>query len=274
MQTTSNDNISILVNSCDKYSDVWDIFFYLFFKYWEDCPWPIYLGSNFKQYQHPRVININVGKDISWADSTKKMLEKIPSGNILFFLDDFFIFWKVDTKKVKDIYETFIKLDANYLRLRNKPLSNVVVSQFPDIVELPKNMNYRLSLDIAFWKKNIFLELLKEGENPWQMEIEGSKRSAKYDKFYATKDWVIERRNGLEAGKWLRYNLELLKKEGLNIPEGHPVMTKYEDLIRKYKLIWYKSFLYKVFYSYIITKLRSIKYTILKNENINNNSGI
>ena len=98
-------NVGVLINSCDKYSDVWEIFFPLFFKYWPNCPWEVYLGSNTKSYYHPKLKSILIGEDISWADSTSKMLEQIPHEHILFLLDDFFIFKYVDNAKVLRLYE-------------------------------------------------------------------------------------------------------------------------------------------------------------------------
>lgn len=236
-------NISILINSCDKYSDVWEIFFPLFFKYWPDCPWQVYLGSNEKAYNHPRVKTICVGKDKSWAESAYLMLEGIPTDNILFFLDDFFIFWKVNTIEVLHYYDSFLKLDANCLRLRNSPVINNIVDGYEDIVEREKGEFNRVALDVAFWKKSTFMALLKPGESPWEMEKEGSKRSNSYDRFYTSKKWIIERRNGLEAGKWMRYNLELIKREGLIIPQGHKIRSKPEEFISKINsILWSMSF--------------------------------
>ena len=253
------EDVSILINSCDKYADVWDIFFPLFFKYWPDCPWKIYLGSNEKVYNDNRVTTICVGKDKSWADSAHIMLSKIPTENILFFLDDFFIFWKVDTKKVNHYYSEFIKIEANYMRLRNSPFSNNEVAGYPDLVKREKGEFYRTALDIAFWKKEVFLDLLKTGENPWQMEIEGSKRSDKYDGFYTTKEWVIERRNGLEGGKWMRYNLDLIKSEGLVIPKGHKIRSIYDEFIIKiHSFLWNLSF-YKLLRKYKTIFVRKYK---------------
>lgn len=225
-------DVSILVNSCDKYSDVWPVFFTLFFKYWPDCPWKIYLGSNEKIFDDPRVITIRVGKDRSWSESAYKMLDNIPTTNILFFLEDFLIFKKVDTKKVLHFYDSFVSLKANCMRLRNSPVIDNAVIGFNDLVERPKGEKNRVALDIAFWKKEIFMGLLKFGETPWQMETEGSIRSIKHEAFYTSKEWIIERRNGLEGGKWLRYNLDLLNQEGILIPPGHEIMTTKEELVR------------------------------------------
>jgi len=240
------EDISILINSCDKYSDVWEVFFPLFFRYWPDCPWQIYLGSNSKTYNHPRVINISVGDDLSWADSAKKMVESIPTENFLFFLDDFFIFWKVNTDIVGHFYDIFKEIDANCLRLRNSPEIDNIVPGYLEIVERPRGEFNRVALDIAFWKKSIFLLLLKPGESPWQMENEGSKRSIVFDKFYTSKEWIIERRNGLEAGKWLRYNLDLLKREEIAIPSGHPVLSRKQDFFWNIRRTLYKFWIYRL----------------------------
>lgn len=241
------ENISVLVNSCDKYSDVWEIFFPLFFRYWPDCPWQIYLGSNEKVYNDPRVKTICVGKDRSWAESAYKMLEKIPTDNILFFLDDFFIFWKVNTDEVLKYYDVFLKLNANCLRLRNSPEIYNKVNGYEEIVEREKGEFNRVALDIAFWQKKTFMDLLKFGESPWQMENEGSKRSNQYTGFYTSKKWVIERRNGLEAGKWMRYNLDLIKKEGLIIPPGHKIRSGPEECFSKFNsFLWSLTFYKKI----------------------------
>jgi hypothetical protein len=45
-KNNSSDNLAVIVVSCDLYSDVWKPFFTLFFKYWNDCPFPVYLTSN------------------------------------------------------------------------------------------------------------------------------------------------------------------------------------------------------------------------------------
>ena len=42
--------LAILVNSCDKYEDAWDPFFKLLKIQWPDCPYRIYLNTEFKNY--------------------------------------------------------------------------------------------------------------------------------------------------------------------------------------------------------------------------------
>ena len=70
-------DIDIAVISCDNYSDVWPHFFDNLFKNWEDCPLDIYLISNKKKYNNKKIININVGEDVSWSDNLRKGLKSL-----------------------------------------------------------------------------------------------------------------------------------------------------------------------------------------------------
>ena len=42
------EDLTILDVSCDRYADFWEIFFKLFDRYWLDCPYKVYFGTNFK----------------------------------------------------------------------------------------------------------------------------------------------------------------------------------------------------------------------------------
>ena len=45
-----SNEITVLVNSCDEYSEIWDVFFTLFKKYWPQCEYPIVLNTESKSY--------------------------------------------------------------------------------------------------------------------------------------------------------------------------------------------------------------------------------
>lgn len=236
MTTNNSNNIAVLVNSCDKYSDIWPVFFHLFFKYWPDCPYPIYLGSNNKTYDDPRVINLCVGPDKNWADTTREMLKMLPENNILWFLDDFFLYNKVSTSEVNDFYNRFLTLNANYLRLQRDGGSEQlkrIIDEY--LVEILPGDEYRTSLGNAFWNRITMLNLLKSGESPWEMEFNGSQRSDIFNGFYASRKDVFQRINGLERGKWLREHLTFYTNEGIIIPVGHSIMSHREHFYKKTK---------------------------------------
>lgn len=236
MSRATRDRLAVLVNSCDKYSDVWPVFFQLFFKYWPDCPYPVYLGTNEKTYDDLRVTSLCVGPDKSWAESTRAMVSMVPETSILWFLDDYLIWEKVATAEVESLYGRFIDLGANYLRFSpdggTEKMKPVIDEQ---LLELLPGAGYRASLDNAIWKCDMLLTLLKDGETPWEMESLGSERSNLYGGFYATRTKVFHRTNGLERGKWLRYNLPYFAREGMTIPPGRPILSEKRERFKTLK---------------------------------------
>ena len=49
-------NLTIIVNTCDDYSDVLSIFFKSFEKWWPDCPYPIVITKNIFMILIDRII--------------------------------------------------------------------------------------------------------------------------------------------------------------------------------------------------------------------------
>lgn len=239
--STITQDVSVLINSCDKYADVWSVFFPLFWKYWPDCPYPVYLGANTRTWPDERVRVIQAGPDASWAETTLKMVAGVPTPYILWFLDDFLIWKHVDTPTVQSLFVEMKQLNADYLRLRPLPRPDWPVPGHPGIGQIRPGASYRCALEIAFWRREVLMDLLVPGETPWDMEKAGSRRSYERPGFYATRYPVFKRTNGLERGKWIRDNLPRLKREGIRIPPGHVVMTPVE-----YIFYWLRAKIFRV----------------------------
>ena len=193
--------IDILVISCDSYYDVWPYFFDGLFKNWIDCPLDIYLVSNKKRYGFNNVINLNIGKDISWSNNLKKALKKIKNEFVLLMIDDLIIKNKISNNFFMEISDWISMNDPNYLRLHvsNRPL------YYDSLVgELPKKTPYKLSTMPSIWKTSFLLKILKDGESAWDFELKGSKRAYKYDKFFSLYENFISYNNSIIKGKWQR----------------------------------------------------------------------
>lgn len=83
-------DISVLIVSCDKYSDLWKPFFTLFWRYWPNSSFKVYLGSNYLVYKDSRVKTIAIGEDKSWSQGLLDMVSRIDTPFIILMLEDFF----------------------------------------------------------------------------------------------------------------------------------------------------------------------------------------
>jgi len=113
--------IPILVVSCDKYSDLWDPFFQIFHHRWPDCPFPIFLGSNHLTRNNPQITTLAIGDDRGWADSVRRMIDRLPGEYAILLLEDFLFTAPVDTGRVKRLVEVARQEQLGCLRLSPCP---------------------------------------------------------------------------------------------------------------------------------------------------------
>ena len=162
--------VAILVCSCDKYHDLWPAFFTLFRKYWPDCPWPVYLLSNHLGHPEHGVKNLLVGEDKDWTTNMITALDRIPESTVLIFMEDYFLTAPVDTSTTVALVETMATKRWGYLRLFATPGAESTtesISGLP-VGPLAPGVPYRVSLQLAFWTKDVLSALLLPGESAWR----------------------------------------------------------------------------------------------------------
>jgi hypothetical protein len=243
-------NCAVLVLSCDKYSDVWQPFFSLFFKYWSDCPYPVYLGTNKKIFPDKRVIQVFSNRNTTWSEELEIILKQIPCENILIILEDYFIYQKINSEKVDFFLKVMQEKDAAFIRLGafpkkyNSLYPYTKLPDYPEVGVVEKGSMYRISLQTGIWNKNVLLQFLGHDETPWQFETEASKRSNSVSKPFLCvvedekKNYVhgpiIYFCSALKRGRWIREALKLCEKEKIQVrPYERPVETKWEEIKRK-----------------------------------------
>lgn len=228
----SENNLSILIVSCDKYADLWSPFFSFFEKYWPDCPFPVYLGSNHKVLDHPRVKMLLSGDDPSWAESARRIVDRIHTPYFLMLLEDFFLTRKVDTDLICYLAKSLEELNGAYMRLRPRTPPDIRLENYPLFGEIKRNAPYRVALQAALWRKDVFLDLLHDGETAWDMEISGSKRSNDLEMgFYSTWGDALEYYPTVTFGKWIRNTPSFCRQHGIECDLAYrPVMTLREHL--------------------------------------------
>ncbi|MGA2819242.1 MAG: hypothetical protein ABSF61_01080 [Anaerolineales bacterium] len=173
----NNGATAVLVVSCDRYGDIWEPFFSLFSRYWPDCPYPLYLGANFKTFPSERVQPILVGPDRDWSTNLLRMLEELFHSDLLLLQEDFLLSAVVDTPRVQELVSYAKRKGAGCLRLMPIPGPDEPCRDQEDVGKIRKGSAYRVSLQAAWWHKPVLQALLREGETPWQFEVRGSLRS-------------------------------------------------------------------------------------------------
>ena len=213
---------TILVNSCDAYSDCWEPFFRLFTTYWPDCQAPIVLNTDYLDYSYPG-INVRSSRagammdrpDLSWSERTAFALENIRTPVVLYLQEDYFFNGPVREEWVQLFTQRIQESDIVCIRLMEVDISGPwKKSDDPTLWEIPKHSKYRHNLQAALWKTEVLRSYLRKHETAWEFEELGSVRARRHsdrimcvnrDMFMDPADQIVPYvPTGIVKGKWVR----------------------------------------------------------------------
>ncbi len=222
---------AVLVPSWDGYADLWSPFFQLFWKYWPDCPFPVYLGAEEKSFPHPRVTMIRAEPGLNWAARVRRQVEALDHEYVMLVLEDFFWRAPTPTGQIVQCLEGLHTLGGEMMRLTNRPPPDSPVRGYPLFGEIAVGAPYRVSTQVTIWRRESLLDLLRDDESIWDFELKGSRRSdARPTGFYCT--WRQLAPYGyhvVERGKWFRHEALRLSRHGVQCDfEARPIMSRSE----------------------------------------------
>jgi len=242
---------SILIPSCDRYSDVWPTLLSSIRKFSIGQLPKIYLQTNENRPEFEGVNTLDIGPDVSWSDNVLMALESIEEEYVLLWIDDLILMAEIDWSDIFREIRWFTEEKGNYLRLNPTPAGQNPKEAFSSVS--PSDY-YRTSTVFSIWKKSALQELLVPGENPWQLEIMGSRRSAHYEQWYASSNYLIPYVNLIIKGKVHPSRLREIQTAGLEFESCREVMTSWE--YHKFRLTEIRS---RIF-SFLPPRIRKYRY--------------
>ena len=219
--------VAVLVVSCDKYCALWEPFFTFLDRYWPDCPYPVFLLTNHKQWSHRGVTTLRVGPDVAWSNSLRLAVERMDVPYVLTIQDDFLLEARVSTPAIVRAVNELQERGGAYLRLvpTSVPWWRWMRTPGPVLCISRPHAPYRISNQASVWDSRALLRLLRPGESPWEMEVHGSERSSEDMGTYFSATSPLLRYHGHGAvirGKWSRRAARRCRKAGVWGP-GRPV---------------------------------------------------
>ena len=178
-------SVAVVVNSCDAYSDLWDLFFLCLSDYWPGCNYLIVLNTESKNYLLPASMSFDVAvhnhklkeKDL-WGARLIATLKDITADFVIMLYDDFLLNAPVNKKRIKasvDLISSNPEIDVVYLT----KLLGVKKSPARDdgLAMVEPKADYRLNSAPAIWRKEALMKYTGVKDNPWAWEYFGSYRT-------------------------------------------------------------------------------------------------
>lgn len=172
----------IFLSSADSYSDIWDLFFTMFKKYWPEYDGIIYLNTQEKEIKVDglKIVCTKLGNLGSFGKEMRKCLDLIKSDYVMLMLIDFIFMDKVNDEKIKEYFEYFKNNNLDTLNFQYYPSKNQIQLGNSDFIQVePPAPHVFFNYQIAFWKKTVLYEMVLPHENPWTSEWFGTQRAEK-----------------------------------------------------------------------------------------------
>lgn len=226
----------IIINTCDAYNDVWELFFKAFDEYWPRCEYPIILNTEkIKNLPHG-IANKNItihnfkkgDKQDKWGLRLKQTIESTDSKFITLLYDDFILEKPIRRDQIKKCINWLSKnSEIAVFYLTHIPINkNIDVSKFKGFELMPKRGDFKLNSAPSVWRREKLLKYLYDDDNPWAWEFFGSFRTYKnQDLFYCLKKnnksiytYNDSMGGAIYRGKWVgEIVLPLLEKYNINL---------------------------------------------------------
>jgi hypothetical protein len=232
--TGSAPSVGVLICSSDSRADVLERVLPSLFKYWPDCPYPIYVGRNTHYGLGPNVTTL-VARRSDWRMECYEHATQIAESHLIVILDDFLLQRPVDQHRLSKLVSEAVDLDLAYLRLQ--PLGRSILDRLvhlagtrfmADIQAISEGRPFYSGLQIAIWNKAHFLTLLKLQGSIWDFEHH---RKLGVPHYAITGCPPISYSHLVERGRWLPYAQLLLSQAGLPADLGvRPIWPKWINL--------------------------------------------
>jgi hypothetical protein len=195
----------------------------VFWQRWPDCPFPVFLGTNYGAYDSSRVTTLAVGPDVDWASNVRLMLDRLDATHVILFLEDFLLQERVNTVLVEHLVALAQKHDVGCLRLAaGLPLALPPgPPPRPCLQELgviERGEAYRVSAQVAVWRVDTLRRLLVPGFSAWDFEAVGTPLSEDMpEEFWASRTPAIVYDQCVEKGRWKPSGLEICRAAGVEV---------------------------------------------------------
>lgn len=181
-------DLSIIIHTTDKYSWVWEPWYYYFSKCWNwEIPAKVYFCNELinVEFENLPIEQLKSGSG-EWSNRLKIILQKIPTRYVFYMQEDFWPSARLEKTFIRSILDVMERHQIMRFGLyqKTKQINTIRSSTLINnkAVEIfTRDSNYLISHHPGIWDREFFLRCLLPNESPWKNELSGTKRIQSMD---------------------------------------------------------------------------------------------
>lgn len=226
------EKLTLLIHTCDKFSDLWDTHAMLLNKNWADRNIDTFLvtdAPSSRAFEGISLISAGIGKELS--ERAAVALTHIRTEYVLVTLDDYFLTKPIQTEKIAALIDVMEEENLDYIRLFSDPNSVEKMKGYNTIYTVELSGNYKVNLYPGIWRKSFIDETINDPLNAWQYEVSLTKIAREIGaKCAMSKGKEFEILDVVRKGKLLHKANRYLKKHHLY--NGPREVIDYKDELK------------------------------------------
>lgn len=211
-------DLTVVIISCDNYSDLWGPFFQLYKKYFPQVL-KTYILTETKDCPYAETIKVNYPRELG-TKRVRESLKQIDSKYILLLSDDFFLMNDVELDRIQEVLDMFEDEDVFYSFEQSWSKLDVDCNK-KGFKKRNNSDAYVYNLQAGIWNREKLISIYNVDTDFWTFET--SKLTLTGNFYNNTGTPIIDYGKipfgifGIFRGKWTHHAEELFKKEGIEI---------------------------------------------------------
>lgn len=213
--------LSILVYSCWKNSDMWDVFLQLFNKYWSDCIYRVILLTDKIKSTEAKCAGFDeiVVLDGTWKEMLCAGINTADTKYVMLWMDDYLLCDYVKNEDINLYLDLAKKYEASNVRLHE--LAFTIATPFAldsNLSQCKPGSAYSISTQIGIWNAELLKKYIEKYESPWDFERKGSLNINDYKHpILVSKDYIFPYEEGVRRGKWMDNGVRVCKRNNIQL---------------------------------------------------------
>lgn len=209
-------DMTMLILSCGKFSDLWDGHVKLLEENWSDRDMETFIVTDAPSMKdYPNVKILSAGTEAEWTERLAFALQCVKTRYVFITLDDYFLIKRVNDRAISDLLEMMEKEGIDYIRLFPRPKRATLsrLNGYKGIRQINISCTYSVNLYPGLWKKPFLESTVRKPLNVWKYEVSLFRRAMEFGA-----NCVLSQRNEFQTldvvrkGKLLRRSARYFRK--------------------------------------------------------------